>query len=133
MSGFFDFNKRLKRLSNRYRMVVINDDTFEEVITFKLTRLRVYIAASSIFVLLIGLTVALVAFTNLRYYLPGYGTQSQRKALVQYKVKMDSLELASRQKDVYLDELKRVLSGELRTFPRDTTNLQIPELEIETQ
>jgi hypothetical protein len=133
MSDFFDFNKRLKRLRNRYRMVIINDDTFEEVVTFKLTRLSVYVAASSIFILLVGLTVALVSFTNLKYYLPGYGSQSQRKALMQYKIKMDSLELASRQKDLYLEGLKKVLSGDLTTGALDTTLLNVPEPELETQ
>ncbi|MFO0414357.1 MAG: hypothetical protein ACK50E_01795 [Bacteroidota bacterium] len=133
MSRFFNIDQKLRRLRNRYRLVIINDDTFEEVLAFKLTRMSVYVAASSLFVLLVGLTVALISFTNLKYYLPGYGTQSQRKALVQYKVKIDSLELASRQKDVYLEELKRVLSGNVGTQPRDTSTLEIPETEFETQ
>jgi hypothetical protein len=133
MASFFNLDQKLKRLRNRYRLLIINDDTFEEVVAFKLTRMSVYIAASSLFVLLVGLTVALISFTNLKYYLPGYGTQSQRKALVQYKVKIDSLELASRQKDVYLEELKKVLSGNVPVQPRDTSVLKIPETEIETQ
>lgn len=133
MARFFNLDQKLKRLRNRYRLLIINDDTFEEVVAFKLTRMSVYIAASSLFVLLVGLTVALISFTNLKYYLPGYGTQSQRKALVQYKVKIDSLELASRQKDVYLEELKKVLSGNVPVQPRDTSVLKIPETEIETQ
>jgi len=133
MSRFFDLNKSLKRLRNRYRLVIMNDDTYEEMVAFKLTRLSVYIAASSIFVLLVGLTVALISFTNLKYYLPGYGTQSQRRALVHYKTKMDSLELASKQKDVYLEELKRVLSGNIRQPPKDTSLLVVPEPVVETQ
>jgi len=133
MARFFNLDQKLKRLRNRYRLLIINDDTFEEVVAFNLTRMSVYIAASSLFVLLVGLTVALISFTNLKYYLPGYGTQSQRKALVQYKVKIDSLELASRQKDVYLEELKKVLSGNVPVQPRDTSVLKIPETEIETQ
>ena len=42
----------MKRLRNRYRLVVMNDDTYEEVVTFKLSRLSVYVMLSSIFVLL---------------------------------------------------------------------------------
>jgi len=133
MTRFFNIDQKLRRLRNRYRLVIINDDSFEEVVAFKLTRMSVYIAASSLFVLLVGITVALISFTNLKYYLPGYGTQSQRKALVQYKVKIDSLELASRQKDIYLEELKKVLSGDVRTQSRDTSTLEIPETELETQ
>ena len=67
----FDANSTLKRLQNRYRLVVMNDDTYEEVVTFKLSRLSVYIALSTIFVLLTGLTVALIVFTPLRYVYTG--------------------------------------------------------------
>ncbi len=41
----------LKRLQNRYRLVIMNDDTYEEVITFRLSRWSVYVGLSSIFVL----------------------------------------------------------------------------------
>ena len=67
----FDAQSTLKRLQNRYRLVVMNDDTYEEVVTFKLSRLSVYITLSTIFVMLTGLTVALIVFTPLRMYIPG--------------------------------------------------------------
>lgn len=132
MARLFDADSTLKRLRNRYRLVVMNDDTFEEVVTFKLSRLSVYITLSTIFVLLVGLTVALITFTNLKYYLPGYGTQSQRKELILYKTKIDSLEKASIQKDTYLENLKKVLSGDVKATV-DTATLKIPEVEKSTQ
>lgn len=132
MARLIDADSTLKRLRNRYRLVVMNDDTYEEVVTFKLSRLSVYITLSTIFVLLVGLTVALITFTNLKYYLPGYGTQSQRKELILYKTKIDSLEKASMQKDTYLENLKRVLSGDVKTKV-DTATLKIPEVEKSTQ
>src|ERR1700741_1002114 len=66
-----DAGTTLKRLRNRYRLVVMNDDTYEEVATFKLSRLSVYIMLCTIFVLLVGLTVALIVFTPLKQYIPG--------------------------------------------------------------
>jgi len=132
MARLIDADSTLKRLRNRYRLVVMNDDTYEEVVTFKLSRLSVYITLSTIFVLLVGLTVALITFTNLKYYLPGYGTQSQRKELILYKTKIDSLEKASSQKDTYLESLKKVLSGDAKTTI-DTATLKIPEVEKSTQ
>lgn len=131
MARLFDADNTLKRLRNRYRLVVMNDDTYEEVVTFKLSRMSVYITFSTIFVLLVGLTVALITFTNLKYYLPGYGTQSQRKELILYKTKIDSLEKAMLYKDQYLENLKKVLSGDIKTT-RDTTTLTIPEVEKST-
>lgn len=66
----------LKRLKNRYRLVIMNDDTYGEVVTFKLSRSSVYIGMSMIVVLLAGITIALVSFTNLKYLIPGYGRQT---------------------------------------------------------
>jgi hypothetical protein len=133
MARLFDATDTIKRLRNRYRLVIMNDDTFEEVITFKLTRLSVYVTFSTIFVLLVGLTVALITFTNLKYYLPGYGTQSQRRELIQYKARIDSLEKSMQFKDQYLDNLKKVLSGNMKSTALDTATLEIPEFERVTQ
>lgn len=113
-------------LRNRYRLVVMNDDTYEEVVTFKLTRLSVYIGLSTIFVVLVGFTVALLVFTPLKYYIPGYGTKQSRRELQVLKIRTDSLEKAIIQKDNYLKTVKAVLSGDISTA-RDTTLLNVPQ------
>lgn len=124
----FDANSTLKRLQNRYRLVVMNDDTYEEVVTFKLSRLSVYITLSTIFVLLTGLTVALIVFTPLRLYIPGYGEVNATKELRELKMRTDSLEQSVRYKDQYLNNLKSVLQGNV-TVNLDTTALTIPKTE----
>src|SRR5947208_3217844 len=98
-----DANTTLKRLRNRYRLVIMNDDTYEEVVTFKLSRLSVYISLSTIFMLLTGLTVALIVFTPLKMYIPGYGNISNTHELRELKMKTDSLEQAMSYKDQYLE------------------------------
>ena len=124
----FDANSTLKRLQNRYRLVVMNDDTYEEVVTFKLSRLSVYITLSTIFVLLTGLTVALIVFTPLRLYIPGYGDINATRELRELKMRTDSLEQAVKFKDQYLDNIKSVLQGDV-TVKLDTTALDIPKAE----
>lgn len=110
----------LKKLQNRYRLVIMNDDTYEEVVTFKLSRLSVYVAFSSIFLLLTGLTIALIVFTPLKQYLPGYGSLGARHELQALKIKTDSLEQAMNFKDNYLASLKKTLTGDVGV-PTDTT------------
>ncbi|HTQ66588.1 MAG TPA: hypothetical protein VMI12_17470 [Puia sp.] len=124
----FDANSTLKRLQNRYRLVVMNDDTYEEVVTFKLSRLSVYVLLSTIFVLLTGLTVALIIFTPLKLYIPGYGDINNTKELRELKIRTDSLEQEMRYKDQYFQSLKNVLEGNT-TVKRDTTALKIPKPE----
>jgi len=128
----FDANSTLQRLQNRYRLVVMNDDTYEEVVTFKLSRLSVYIALSTIFVLLTGLTVALIVFTPLRLYIPGYGDVNATKELRDLKIKTDSLDQAMKYKDQYLESVRGVLMGG-STLKLDTNALVIPKAENITE
>jgi len=124
----FNANSTLQRLQNRYRLVVMNDDTYEEVVTFKLSRLSVYVFLSTVFVLLTGLTVALIVFTPLKLYIPGYGDMNNTKELRELKIRTDSLEHEMQYRDQYFQSLKTALEG---TTPAkmDTTTLKIPKTE----
>lgn len=124
-----DANSTLKRLRNRYRLVVMNDDTYEEVVTFKLSRLTVYVVLSSIFVILVTLTVALIVWTPLKQYVPGYGSQSARKELQVLKYRTDSLEQSLQYKDQYLNNLKKIIGGNVND-KLDTTLLKLPRQEV---
>lgn len=119
----------LKRRRNRYRLVVMNDDTYEEVVTFKLSRLSVYIGMSTIFVLMVGLTIALLVLTPLKQYLPGKDSWRNRQELQGLKIRTDSLEKAMQQKDQYLNSIKAVLTGSTPS-EKDTSVLNLPNPEI---
>ena len=124
-----DSNSTLKRLRNRYRLVVMNEDTYEEVVKFRLSRLSVYIVLSSTFVILTVMTVSLIVFTPIKYYLPGvgYGDAKQVKEYRSLKIRTDSIESALKYKDRYLDDLKKVLAG--NAVKLDTNKLDMPKVE----
>ncbi len=124
-----DLNSSFKRLRNRYRLVVMNDDTYEEVVTFKLSRLSVYIGLCSVFVLLVGLTIALFILTPLKYYIPGYGTTESRTQLQALKMRTDSLEQVITYKEQYLNDIKKVLTGNT-PVQKDTVALKIPKPDV---
>ena len=125
-----DAGSTLKRLRNRYRLVVMNDDTYEEVVTFKLSRMSVYVMLSTIFVLLVGLTVALIVFTPLKYYIPGANTDyKSAMELRQLKYRVDEAEKQNLYKAQYIDGLKQALGGG-STLKLDTTKIAIPKDDI---
>jgi len=124
-----DAETTLERLRNRYRLVVMNDDTFEEVVTFKLSRLSVYVTLSTIFVLLVGLTVALIVFTPLKYYIPGYDDLRIGREYRQMKYKVDSLEKQVVFQANYIDNIKKVLNNDI-TLSLDTNKISVPKEEI---
>ncbi len=120
----------LKRLQNRYRLVVMNDDTYEEVVTFRLSRLSVYVTMSMVFVVLVGLTTALIVFTPLKYYIPGAGTDYQSvTALKRLQYRIDSLEKQDVLKHQYLLGIQQALAGRGQA-ELDTNLLRLPEAEI---
>ncbi len=124
-----DTTNPLTRLRNNYRLVVMNEDTYEEVVKFKLTRLSVYIAMSTLFVLLVALTASLIIFTPLKYYLPGvgYGNVKQIKEYRNLKIRTDSMEQALQQQHRYFNDLEKVLTGNVVKL--DTNKLNLPKVE----
>jgi hypothetical protein len=124
-----DANSTLKRLQNRYRLVVMNEDTYEEVVKFKLSRLSVYIFLSSVFVVLLGLIIALLVFTPLKYYLPGtgYGNAKQRRAYEILTIRTDSIEKKLKDNQKFYDDLQKVLKGNIPKL--DTNKLDLPKTE----
>jgi len=122
-------NTTFRRLRNRYRLVVMNDDTYEEVVTFKLSRLSVYVGLCTVFVLMVSVTVALLTLTPLKYYVPGTGSTGRAtKELQELKIRTDSLEQALQYKDQYLNNIKKILQG--NSIQRDTAVLNVPKAEI---
>ncbi len=127
--GKIDANSTLKRLRNRYRLVVMNEDTYEEVVKFRLSRLSVYIVLSSLFVMLTVLTVALIVFTPIKYYLPGvgYGDARQVREFRQLKIRTDSIENVLKFRQQYFDNLQKVLDGKISVL--DTNKLDLPKVD----
>ena len=121
--------RSLDRLNHKYRLVIMNDDTYEEVTACRLSRMSVYVALSTLFVLLVAITVATVVFTPLRYYIPGYGDLKQRKEYIQLRMRTDSLERAINYRDQYLQNLKNVMGGNITL---DTTSIKVPKVDNST-
>lgn len=106
--------KEIKRkLLHKYRLVILNENTFEEKISFKLSRLNVFITGSLFIVCLIGLTTVLIAFTPLREYIPGYSSTKLKKEATELTYKTDSLVTVLNYTNKYLDNIRKVLNGDI--------------------
>ena len=107
--------KLQKKLLHKYRLVVLNEDTFEERFAVKLTRLNVFFLTSLAAIILVTLTTLLIVFTPLREYIPGYSSAALQKQALQLDTKTDSLMKTINMNDAYIKSLKRVLRGEVST------------------
>lgn len=105
--------KFTKKLLHKYRMVVLNEDTFEERFSFRLTRLNVFVTVGLSAIFLVVITTILIAFTPLREYIPGYSSAELKEKAANLAYVSDSLQTVIRQNDQYLNSIKNALTGEL--------------------
>ena len=108
-----DKKKFTKKLLHKYRLVVLNEDTFEERLSFKLTRLNLFVAITSSAILLIALTTFIIAFTGLREYIPGYSSTILKRQATELTYKTDSLQTALMLNNQYYESIRKVLTGDL--------------------
>lgn len=106
--------KEIKRkLLHKYRLVILNESTFEEKISFKLSRLNVFVTGSLFMIGLIGFTILLIAFTPLREYIPGYSSTQLKRQATELTYKTDSLVRTLNYTNRYLDNIRMVLKGDI--------------------
>lgn len=119
-----------RRLNNRFRLTVLDEETLEEVASFQLTKRNVYIGICTLIVVLILFTGVLLATTPLKYYIPGYGDLKQRREYIKMNMKIDSLETLVNAQRKYLNNIQEVLNGKISV--EDTTLLNIPLTDTST-
>lgn len=104
-----------KKLLYKYRLVILNEETFEEKLSLKLNRLNVFVVGSVFAIFLIVSTTILIAFTPLREYIPGYSSAELKKEAIRLTFKTDSLERELYMSNQYLGSIKKVLTGDIKT------------------
>ena len=116
MSGQKKEKKRFaKKLLHKYRLVILNEDTFEERFAIKLTRLNVFILGSFTAIFLIVGTILLIAFTPLREYIPGYSSTALKRQATELSDKTDSLQQVIVMNERYYESIRKVLTGDVKT------------------
>ncbi len=136
--------KLAKKLFTKNRLVILNEDTFEEVFSLRLTLMNVFVVATVGAIIIIFVTTYIIAFTPLREYIPGYASTKLKRDATELALKSDSLEFALRKNEAYIASIQKVLTGDLdyAKFSKDSilaseindpenVNLEPTEAELE--
>jgi len=128
-------NKRLKRqlllkkLYNKRRLVILNEDTFEETFSLKLNLMNVFVVGSIGAILIIFVTTYIIAFTPLREYIPGYASSKLKQEALEMAIKSDSLEKSVKLNNAYIASIKKVLTGDLEYAKLNKDSIKASDLE----
>ncbi len=117
-------DKIKEKLLSKYRLVILNDDTFEEKISFNLSRLNVFVLTGFSVIFLIALTTIIIAFTPLREYIPGYSSIALKNKAYVLTSKADSLQIALQINKKQLNSIRKVLVGDVITIESTSDSLK---------
>lgn len=132
--------KKLKRIKFRKklfvknRLVILNEDTFEEIFSFKLNLMNVFVVATLGAIFLILITTFIIAFTPLREFIPGYSSTELKKNATELALKSDSLTVALKKNETYIKAIQKVLTGQLEyaKFNKDSilSSVEVKEEDV---
>lgn len=118
-------NKLVRKLRHKYRLTILNEQTYEELFSMRLSQLNVFISFGFTAMFLVLVTTVIISFTNLREYIPGYPSGEQRRMMIRNYQRVDSLLFEIDRRDRFIGNMRAVISGDLPAdaFSRsDTAN-----------
>ncbi|MBP6828140.1 MAG: peptidoglycan DD-metalloendopeptidase family protein [Saprospiraceae bacterium] len=129
---FFDFFRKhgdddrslMEKMRDKYRLVIMNDDTFEEVTSVKLTPLSVYVAFSSLIVGTAILVTMLIVWTPLKRYIPGYGDFTRDDEIAELTTKVNNLEDEIQAHRRFNDNIRKIMNGDLADMSKEAAAKQ---------
>ena len=113
---------------SKYRLIVMDDSTYEEKTSFRLSRLNIFVFGSLFAFVLIALTTVLIIYSPMRLYILGYTAVENKRETLCLLFKLDSLEQKIQDNDKYLASIKKVLVGDLKPQrDKDTASFNISD------
>jgi len=109
--------------------VIMTDNSFEEKLSVKLTRINVIAFVFTLVFFCFFSTMLLIAYTPLSEYVPGKSSVEVQKGLIELNIKSDSLEAILLNRSIYLENINKIINGEVLVTPEnyeEITNTQIP-------
>ena len=120
------------KLKNTYRLVVMNNDTFEEVTSQNISLQNIYILISTVIVIVATIVVSLIVFTPLKRYIPGYGSGSDAKMMIELRQQIEDLEDQLQTQQLYTENVRKIMVGESFQTDEEIKN-QSSEQSIEAE
>ena len=104
-------SKVFQFLLQRYRVVIIADNSLEERMSIRFSILKFFALVSGILAIVVFVTLFIVTNSSLSQYIPGRSKDDVLQSLISLNVQADSLRASLNQRDAYLNNIESVLSG----------------------
>lgn len=120
--------KKIKqKLTDKYRLVVLNENTFEERFSLKLSLLNVFVLGGVFSILLVAVTSVIIAFTPIKEYIPGYSSTSLKVKATKLDIEADSLKKKLAILENYTKAIQPILTGEIEAEAIDSIEIEVEQ------
>ena len=106
-------NRLVRKLRHKFRITILNEQTYEEIFSMRLSPLNVFTSGGALVIFLVIITTVIISFTNLREYIPGYPNGEQRRMMIRNYQRVDSLLFEIERRDNFIADIRAVISGEI--------------------
>jgi hypothetical protein len=106
------WHKLFTDVYHKYRLV-LRDESFKEIFSFRLSRFNVIVGGSIALFLIVSTTILLIAFTPLKQIIPGYTQHSFVAMTYQNRTKIDSLSGVVEAQALMLQVMQDVVEGKI--------------------
>lgn len=119
------------KVLTKNRLIILNEDTFEEIFSLKLNWMNVFVVVSLSAIFLVAITTFIIAFTPLREFIPGYSSSKLKKDAIVLALKSDSLTVELKKNEAYIQSIQKVLNGQMEyaKFNKDSIMAEAEEAE----
>ncbi len=105
--------KEQTKWKRKLRLTVFVENTFEQLFSIRLSPRNLFVFIGMLVILLVAGVTALIAFTSLREYIPGYPTGEERRQIIENLHRTDSLVAEIELRDIYVRNMRAAIAGEL--------------------
>lgn len=108
------FNRFLKKMRFKYRVFIVNENTLEQAWSARLSRMSVFLFLFAFAMITFVILTALILYTPVRYYLPGFNDAVDRSEVLEISAKVDSLSKQLEMQETYFNVVKGAISGKIK-------------------
>lgn len=105
--------KFIEKSRENYRLIVMNNETFEEVGSYQLSPLNIYMAICAVIATVAILVFLLIVATPIKRYIPGYGNIQEHKEALRLTAELNAIKEDLIAQEAYTENIRKILVGDI--------------------
>ena len=99
-------------LTNKYLLIIRNEENFAEKTTFSFNYARLFLLMAALGITMLALAIYMVTVALEKWIDPRHAQMVANRQVVELSMKIDSLEAEVQNKDVFIENVRRIIAGE---------------------